>query len=187
MSRSLMLTLVSLSLALTGCSSKMKVATDFDPSHAKAISAYKTYAWLPLPTSGDSRINDEFVAQHVVPEVDRLLAAKGFERDTTGTTDFLVGYIVTLQAVTDVKTANTYYGYEYGYEGATGPGYTTTYDVSYEQGTLILDVVDTERDQIVWRGTAQAKTGGNPDPKKQQERLAEAVQKILDKFPPEAR
>jgi hypothetical protein len=171
-------------LVAVGCSSKMEISTTYKPGDVQAISQYKTYSWLPLPEAGDSRINNEFVAEHVVPEVDRILAQRGLRKDTTGTAELKVGYIVTVQDVTDIKSVNTYYGYEYGYEGASGPGYTTTYDASYEKGSLIIDMVDIESEQLVWRGIAQAKANPESDPGKRQQRLEEAVQKILEKFPP---
>jgi hypothetical protein len=171
-------------LAAVGCSPKMEISTTYKPADIQAISEYKTYSWLPLPKAGDSRINNEFVAEHVVPEVDRILAEKGLRRDTTGTAEFKVGYIVTMQDITDVKSVNTYYGYEYGYEGASGPGYTATYDVSYEKGSLIIDMVDIKSEQLIWRGTAQGKADPDSDPSKRQQRLEEAVQKILKEFPP---
>ena len=171
-------------LAALGCSGKMEISTNFKPADVQTIADYKTYSWLPRPDAGDTRINNEFVAEHVVPAVDRILAEKGFRKDTTGTADFKVGYIVTVQDITDIRSVNTYYGYEYGYEGATGPGYTTTYDQSYEKGSLIIDMVDIESEQLIWRGTAQAKTNPDTGRDKQQNRLEEAVQKILEKFPP---
>jgi hypothetical protein len=171
-------------LVATGCSSKMEISTNYMPADVQAISGYKTYSWLPLPRAGDARINNEFVAEHVVPEVDRILAEKGFQKDTTGTAEFKVGYIVTVQDITDVKSVNTYYGYEYGYDGASGPGYTKTYDTSYEKGSLIIDMIDIKSEQLIWRGTAQAKANPDADPNKRQQRLEEAVQKILKEFPP---
>lgn len=171
-------------LAAVGCSSKMEIATTYKPADVRTISGYRSYSWLPLPKAGDTRINNEFVAEQVVPEVDRILQERGFVKDTTGTADFKVGYLLTVQEVTDVKSVNTYYGYEYGYEGPTGPGYTKTYDVSYEKGTLIIDVVDTTSDRLIWRGTAQAKTDPDADRSQRREKLEKAVQKILKEFPP---
>jgi hypothetical protein len=171
-------------ILVAGCSSKMEISTDYKPADAQTISGFRAYAWLPLPESGDTRVNDEFVAEHVVSEVDRIFHERGYTKDTTGTADFKVGYILTVQDVTDIKSVNTYYGYEYGYEGPSGPGYTTTYDASYERGTLIIDVVDVKGEQLIWRGIAQAKTDPGADREKRQRRLEEAVQKILKEFPP---
>jgi hypothetical protein len=61
---------------------------------------------------------------------------------------------------------------------------TDTYTYYYEEGTLILDIVDVKEHQLVWRGTAKAVVDENATPEQRQARIDQAVSMILDKYPP---
>jgi hypothetical protein len=58
---------------------------------------------------------------------------------------------------------------------------STSYEI-IEQGSLVLDA--SANDRIVWRGIAQAKIDLEHDQDKRAALIREAVQKILDRFPP---
>ena len=57
----------------------------------------------------------------------------------------------------------------------------------YREGTLILDVVDASSNKLAWRGTAQAELSEKSDAKKSQKLINEAVDEMLEKFPPKPR
>ena len=61
---------------------------------------------------------------------------------------------------------------------------TDGYVENYDQGTLVLDIVDGRSNELVWRGTAQARIDPSNSPEERQRRINEAVRKILDRFPP---
>ena len=64
--------------------------------------------------------------------------------------------------------------------GVSNP-YAGTYVQSYEEGTLIIDIYDANRNMLVWHGWARAKVEGEVST----ELVVEAVQKILERFPPQ--
>jgi len=72
--------------------------------------------------------------------------------------------------------------------GARVPGpfvpQTVTVERKYDEGTLILEVVDAASGRLVWRGWAQAEVKSKADPGQREARIWEAVAKILDQFPP---
>jgi hypothetical protein len=113
------------------------------------FSAYRTFDWGPadaLPT-GDPRLDkDPYFQDHMQGAVERQLAARGFERAATpDAADLLIHYHAHISQRIDVSRDS-----EYGY----------TYDsafsiVEYEAGTLVLDVVDTRTQRVIWRGWAQ--------------------------------
>lgn len=181
--------LISFSAAVAGlvsCGGGMKITIDYKPESVDRIANFKTYGWLPPPVSGDSRINNEFVAEHVSAAVDEELKDKGYTLVEGEEADFKIGFLVTIQEQTDVRTVNTYMGEEYGYDGPTGPGYNITYDITHEKGTLILDFVDIEQNVLIWRGIAQADVKTSSSEKSRKDRLYEAVGKILKEFPPDS-
>ncbi len=54
----------------------------------------------------------------------------------------------------------------------------------YDEGTLILDVIDGESRELAWRGVAQAKISRNSSPDQRGRKINEAVSKIFANFPP---
>lgn len=117
--------------------------------------------------------------------VESTLLAKGYQKDETSP-DFLVGYHLSLDKKLDVSTVNTHYGYAgYGVGGRWGTfGFPETRVREYEQGTLIIDVVEASAHKLVWRGSGTRRVSRNPSPEQVTERVNAAVAEILAKFPP---
>jgi len=163
-------------LTISACSG-MSISTDFNPG--ANFSNYETFAWLPAPQTGDPRVDNAIIYNRVKDAVDTELEAKGYrEVQNASEADFLVGYHIALDGRMDVQTVNSYYGYAWGpwYYG----GYRDTYVRYYDQGTMLIDIVDRRADELAWRGTAQAEVRQNADGRQ----IGEAVQKLLARFPP---
>ena len=85
---------------------------------------------------------------------------------------------------------NDYYGYSgyYGWGRSNYPGYnmhsTQTTVYHYEEGSLILDIVDTKNKQLIWRGSAQAEIIASRTSKQRDELIEKAVDKLFSQFPP---
>jgi len=135
----------------------------------------KTFNWMPIPAKADvDRLNIERIKN----AVNSQMAAKGF-RKTRDNPDFLIASHVGQKQ--KVRVAD--WGYGYGpYGGYWGPRGVDVY--KYEEGPLILDFVDTKSKKLIWRGSAKAQISANMTPEKREKLIAEAVQKILEKFPP---
>jgi len=54
----------------------------------------------------------------------------------------------------------------------------------YEEGTLVLDVVNGSEKDLIWRGTAKKTVDQNATPDKITKTINEAVKKLLKGFPP---
>ena len=54
----------------------------------------------------------------------------------------------------------------------------------YEEGTLILDFVDPALNEVIWQGSAKSVVDDSMDTEKREKHINDAVQKILDNFPP---
>ena len=188
MARALVIVMAAL---VAGCSS-IETSYDYDPK--ANFAGLKTYEWLkePQKLTGDPRIDgNTILANRIHEAVDTELAARGF-RKVSSDPDFLVAYHVSLDKRRSVQTLNSYYGYGpgwgYGYGASYRPGYWAgapeTYVYEYEEGTLILDIVNPENKELIWRGSAQDEVHFKSTPEKDQTQLNEAVHKILEKFPP---
>ena len=73
-----------------------------------------------------------------------------------------------------IRQTGGYAGYPY-YRG-----YAPTYDYSFQEGTLILDIVSQDGKALLWRGWV---TGAVPTPDTAGNRVALAVREILKRFP----
>jgi hypothetical protein len=117
------------------------------------------------------------VVQRVGAAVEAGLKAKGYLQ-AEGAPDFLVATYVGRQSRIQV----TDWGYGYGPRGAWYGGGVDVYQ--YEQGSLVLDIVDARTKKLVWRGTATAIIDPGASPEERTKRINEAVAKMLEDFPP---
>lgn len=147
------------------------------------FSTFKSYRWIDLPNAEKP---DAIVDQQIRQAIDNNLAKKGLSKATGETADLLVAYQA---AVTQERQWNAYStgGYGYGggwrYGGGMG-GMATATSSTLNVGTLALDMYDTARKQLVWKGTATKTLNPSKDPKKNQERLQKAMDKLLKNYPP---
>lgn len=163
-------------LAAAGCAT-MTVSADFDP--ATNFGVYRTYDWAPpdpLPT-GDPRLDaNPFFDARVRAAVDGQLTATGLTQ-SADSPDLLVHYHASVRDRLDVYRIDTERGYLPGYEGAE--------QVSvYEEGTLLVDLVDAETLRVIWRGWAQTDIQGVIDNRVRMEQMIqEATRRMFERFP----
>ncbi len=84
------------------------------------------------------------------------------------------------------------YGYNnYGYRDPLYFGYggfgiiTQDYVREYVECSLILDIIDGGRNELIWRGWATEALAPQPRPENVDKYVFEAVGKILEGFPPD--
>ncbi len=174
MKRVLMVSLVLAAFALSACGG-MTVHTDWDEN--ADFTSYKTFAWMS-PPAGETHAS-ELVMNRIRDSVIAEMKAKGYVEDEENP-DIYVTSIVIIEQKTDVSTTSYGYGYGYGYWGGYGPQSVDVYQ--YHEGTILLDVVDAKKNQLVWRGSGSKvvdQSSGRPD------KIRDAVINILSRFPPQ--
>ena len=73
-------------------------------------------------------------------------------------------------------------GYDYGYRPRWG-GSTMRYKQRvYSEATLVLDMVNAERNELLWRAVAVGTVSDNPE--KNARKIKKAAAKMFKKFPP---
>lgn len=159
---------------IAGCAT-MSVTTDYDQD--VDFSEYKTFNWVKqkpkIPPR--RRIDAALLDKRIRDAVEAELAFKGFRRVTGGIPDFLVAYHLGAENKVDVSA----FGYRYGPGGRWVGRQVEVH--RYKEGSLILDIVDFDTRQLIWRGTA---VGAIYSPADLERKLLEAVGKALDEFPP---
>lgn len=154
----------------------MRVTSQTAP--AADLGRYRTYAWrTPAPADAGRDLRDPggLLDWRVRGAVDRGLAAKGYTPAGAGRPDFLVDYDV---RVTDNNTESFSEWVEYRRLGGTS-GLGTAFVSGFEEGSLILVVLDGRSGDLVWRGAATAVL----ESARQSERVDEAVRLVLARLP----
>ena len=170
--------LVTLALAMVltpTLAMAQKVSYDYDKT---ATFTGKTYALKDGTKVGQQLIDDRIVAA-----IDTELAAKGLTK-TESNPDMFVVYHVAFDKQKDITAYNTggYGGYGYRWGGGWG-----TTDVRVNEiliGTLVIDVADTTKQEMVWRGMGVKEVDTQAKPEKRDKSISSAVQKILKNYPP---
>ena len=167
-----------LSSLLAACSA-ITVRSDYDTS--TDFKQLRTYGWLQKPSDlpKDPRIDNDLIDSRVHSAVNDELWAKGYNESPNP--DFRVTYHIMLTKKFDVAAFPVSYGYGLGRVGAM----STDVQVSeYEMGTLLLDVVNSTSNELIWRGSAQARVDPDRTPQERTKRIRDAVHQMLAQFPP---
>ena len=147
-------------LGVTGCSS-LKVVVDRDSTIP--IPPGSTWAWGPEPPERrpdelDPRVNNSIIHGRVKRSVEAVLAQKGFRRvDDTQTADFLVYYRIGVRDARQVITQATpvapmWGGWGWGFYGP--PPIVTSREVTYTEGSLMIDLVQRSTGKLAFRAIA---------------------------------
>ena len=177
------LVLIGLIALAAGCTT-IKVASDFDPeADFSKLHSYAIHA-APADAVTDPRVDNSLLDERIRAALDTELSAKGFQKLRGGSPDFLVSFHVGVQSKLDVTTLNRSYPYYGGYYGAWG-GYSETMVREYEQGTLIIDVIDPSTGNLIWRGSAQSEVKDLKTPEARTKRINVVVERVLKNFPPQ--
>ena len=170
---------MALIVALTtaGCAT-MTVSSHIERSIE--FGQYVTYDWGPRDNFpvGDPRLdNNPFFRDYVEGAIEKRMAAKGYELATSGQPDLLLHYHASVNQKVDVYEADRSHGYY--------PGVNDSRIVEFEQGTLMLDVVDAKTSKVIWRGWAQDTMNGVIDDQRRLEKqVDEGVIRMMQLLPP---
>jgi hypothetical protein len=158
-------------VGLAGCASTASVATDYD--RTADFTAPKTYFWRE-----GTKLPNPLMEERIMQAVDANLQEKGLRRvDADG--DLTVTYHASAEKSVDIQTFDT--GYPYGcWGGCMGTSSTTVRPIT--TGTLVVDLVDTRTNRLLWRG--QGSDTITDDPAETERKIYEIVGRMFAEFPP---
>ena len=168
-----------------GCSG-IQVSQDYDLS--TDYYGLKTYDWAPTTQQNkdDTWVNNSLLENRIHTAVDRSLSDKGYQRVSQGTADFYVGYQYRIRRKIQSDNLSTGIGFGIGsYSRRGGIGVSTGTGITeYDQGILIIDIIDATNDNLMWRGTGTSRVSQHSSPENKTKNINETVEKILEQFPP---
>ena len=159
MKRGILAVVAIVGIAAAGCST-LTTSADYDPS--TDFSRYKTWDY-----HGDSSINNE------------LLAKKGMTRNPQSP-DLMVVVHARLSKETRINTYDS--GWGYGWRWGGGMSTSTVQEIPV--GALVVDLVDVNKKEMVWRGTASDTLDPSRSPEQKDAAIREAMTKLFSTYPP---
>lgn len=172
---------------LAGCTNKPYVQTDHEAGYDFA--SLKTFGVAETKQdSKDSLLISPFTLSHIHLALETELGKRYQKQAPDSKPDFIVNYHVVLEEKIDPRSYNDLYGY-----GWYGRGYYHPrpyfYGVNsglrtYNQGSLIIDIVDGKTNKPIWRGVSQKRLSKGMNPQNQREVLSMAVSEVIAQFPP---
>lgn len=163
-------------LTLASCG-VVQVSSDFDRS--ANFNTFKTYSYhekgfdkLPL---------NDLDKRRIIAALDQELGAKGLQK-VSENPDLVINVLASSKE--EVRVDNDWYG---GWYGGWGPywGGPASRVSQYTSGTIIVDIIDFNKNILIWQGVGSGLNVSNISAKS--ERIPQAVAEILKNFPPEAK
>ena len=145
-------------LALVGCVSPVRV--DYDRGAAPKFQSYKCFAVdsRELGTHDQGIALSPIVDRRIERELNAVLKMRGFS-DECATPDFRVAFNTAQKTVTELNDLgigaapyrrSAYHGYG---------GFSNIQIDQYQEGTFILDIIDMQSQELVWRGAYVKRLG----------------------------
>jgi hypothetical protein len=175
--------LVTLALAMV-LSPALALAqkTSYDYDKTASFASLKTYA-----LKDGTKVGQELIDDRIVAAIEAQLATKGLTK-TESNPDMFVVYHVAFDKQKDISTFSSggggYGPYGWGYGGGWAGGTTTTQVRDILVGTLVIDIADAKKGQVIWRGMGVKEVDTQAKPEKRDKSINTAVTKIFKNYPP---
>ena len=158
----------------------IRVTSDFNENIE--FSDLKTYAFSK---KGIDKVKmNDIDKKRILKAIDIELYNKGFRKSSIEP-DFIINFFTQTNQKVDFYPSNNYYGYAVPYGGMgvyAGSWYLNSF--KYNEGVLFIDIVDNNKNELVWQGIGKGYIyTDNAD--KKSEKIKAMVNKILLQFPPQ--
>jgi hypothetical protein len=160
---------------LVGCASSVAI----DYQRDAAFSEFRTYSFVRQVSEEAIRsLDDERIEQ----AVHRELAQRQFSQVANDQADLLVRYRV--EDTVQLETSGFSYGFGFGRDNL-GIGLATAPDRrAVKEGKLVIELVQRDNLQVVWRGTGQRNLTEQMKPDQRTALIGRLVREMFGKYPP---
>ncbi len=169
-------------LFLFASCSAVRVNSDYDKNID--FSPYRTYAFYK--TGIDKVEISDLDKKRILRSIDETMTAKGFSKSETP--DLLININTKAEKNVNVNQFNNGWGWGgwgwgwggWGMGGWGWGGGTSVY--THTEGTLIIDLIDANKKELVWQGEGIGDL--TKDTHKKDENIKGFVTKIMEQYPP---
>jgi hypothetical protein len=150
----------------------------------------QSFGWGKAEIKAENPVYEsDLIHKNIKTTIEQEFAKKGILYNQKNP-DFLVSYH-TYTEKKEQTSGRSYYGYPFFYPFRFSPfmydwawgvpyRYGSSQTYSYTKGTLIIDIIDTKADEVVWRGTVSGNVDNVANLQKQ---ISKGVHAILKKYP----
>jgi len=168
---------------LQACSG-IQVSQDYEQSYD--FSGFKTFTWKPNNDNEYGISDNRLMDKRIRTAIESTLSAKQYTPVDSGEPDFYISYHMTVEQV--ISSSNVSGGFSlgrsshgrYGGVGISSGSQIRTYD----QGTLLIDITDVAKNELIWRGISTQAVSEHSSPEESTRVINETVEKMLAQFPP---
>lgn len=174
--------LAGILLSIGGCIANTTV--DYDRAAVAKFGSYECFLidTREIRNNYQDVVLSPIVDRRIERAIGRELKAKGFQQNC-GKHDFRVTFSTLTKTKTEINDLGVGPSVFRRYPRMGYGGYSNIDVDQYEEGTFIIDIIDNQSKELVWRG-AYAKRLGWSAPTEEEVRVI--VSSILAEFPPEA-
>ncbi|MDC6391139.1 DUF4136 domain-containing protein [Maribacter sp. PR1] len=180
-----LLALVTLVLTVLSSCSSVRVLSDYDQQ--ANFSEYKSYAFYK--TGIDKAQISDLDKKRILRAIEEEMSSRGFVKSENP--DLLISIFTKEQERVDIYNNNFGWGgaWGWGYNPyAWGPGWGWGWGGSSvstrTQGSLYIDLIDTNNKELVWQGKGEGTLANTNNIEKKEQRIREFVSQILEQYPP---
>lgn len=177
-------------LLFAGIASQAQIRIDFDKN--VDFTKYKTFRFEPGIVIRQVGVKDpatEFASKYIGEAITKLLVTKGLAPSSEHA-DLVITFLAGAREKTQIQNYTNSYGYypytpfyRYGMAAWWGPRWNDFWTRNYEEGTVIFDVYDAKKPELIWRSYAVSAIN-NYNEKKFAQR---EVTKSFKQFPPKSK
>jgi len=165
-------------MAIAGCGGpRLTIDSDYEPS--TDFSKYKTWMWVEGAKMTEKDI-DSLSQQRIRAAVEAELPAHGLKKADQDA-DLGVAFHISVQRKIESSPATVGVGYGWG---PAHIGVSKNPTRTYDEGTLILDLIDPRTKTLIWRGIARGTVDPDASPEDRKERIRNALAHLMEDYPP---
>jgi len=162
-------------LCLTSCQS-VRVVTDYDK-----VAPFNSYKTFGFHKEGVDRAEiSDLDKRRILSAIEKTFLEKGFTKSESP--DLMVNFFTKEKQQINIYN-NNFNSFGWGWGWGWGPYFNTQYNVSNStQGTLYIDLIDTDRKELIWQGIGRGNLSTSVERK--DELINDFVNSILSNYPP---
>jgi uncharacterized protein DUF4136 len=174
---------LAVTLALgAGCATSFDVRTMTAPK--VALTEFRTFHLLPTPRRQRADLAggayDPMVSNSITNRALRASVQSAFENRGYVDVELMPDFVVAVYASARTKLDLTQWQFTYSWQPGWSLG-VPPYASEYQEGSVIVDVINPQTLDLLWRGSATATLGDNPE--ENTKLLQKAAVAIVEKFP----
>lgn len=180
--------LIAVCVFISACNT-LKVVDDFDPKYDYA--KLKTFALLEgggVKEAGE--VQNTLLTKHINRSIGQLVSEKGFQLAEEEDADFLISWYGAIDKNIHEEKIRQYSNryYNTNWRSANYASWmrdsSAAYQIEYEKGILIIDILDGKKRELIWRGKGSKIIGDRTAGENIAQRVHSVVNDILKTFPP---